>query len=91
MSSEQAAPTFPDRATRKRCWAARDAYFKCLDQQQVIDPGTKGIPSVCESVHQMFTQACPQVWAEYFVTKRVMEDRQRQLQERMQNPQYTRP
>ena len=35
--SSDGAPIAPDRTQRAKCWEARDAYFKCLDRNNIID------------------------------------------------------
>jgi len=35
--SADGAPIAPDRTQRARCWEGRDAYFKCLDRNEIID------------------------------------------------------
>lgn len=35
--SSDGAPIAPDRSQRAKCWEARDAYFKCLDRNSIVD------------------------------------------------------
>lgn len=35
--SSDGAPIAPDRSQRAKCWEARDAYFKCLDNNGIVD------------------------------------------------------
>ncbi|KAH7341694.1 cytochrome c oxidase, subunit VIb [Rhizoctonia solani] len=65
----------PTREERKRCWQARDAYFGCLDNNKVIQPGKEG--SACSRENKTYGQLCPAVWVEYFNKQRVLAERQR--------------
>lgn len=35
--SSDGAPIAPDRSQRAKCWEGRDAYFSCLDKNNIID------------------------------------------------------
>ena len=35
--SSDGAPIAPDRSQRAKCWEARDSYFKCLDNNGIVD------------------------------------------------------
>ena len=35
--SSDGAPIAPDRSQRAKCWEARDAYFRCLDKNGIVD------------------------------------------------------
>lgn len=35
--SQDGTPIAPDRSARAKCWAARDAYFECLDRNDIVD------------------------------------------------------
>jgi cytochrome c oxidase assembly factor 6 len=35
--STDGTPIAPNRSERSRCWEARDIYFKCLDNHDIID------------------------------------------------------
>ena len=44
---------------RKRCWAARDAYFACFDKK-----GQR--KEFCEESYAQFEKDCPKKWMEHF-------------------------
>ena len=35
--SVDGTPIAPDRSQRAKCWEARDAYFRCLDKNEIVD------------------------------------------------------
>ena len=35
--SSDGAPIAPDRTQRARCWEHRDAYFTCLEKNDIVD------------------------------------------------------
>lgn len=47
-------------ADRKRCWAAKDAYWSCLDSH-------RGDESKCD--RSEFEKNCPKVWVGHFDRK----------------------
>lgn len=56
----------PDRSERKRCWEARDGFYKCLDQHNVID-STKGegkaiADKQCAKENKQFEEDCAAAW-----------------------------
>lgn len=56
----------PDRSERKRCWAARDSFYQCLDKHDVID-ATKGegkaiADKQCAQENQKFEEDCATAW-----------------------------
>lgn len=56
----------PDRSERKRCWEARDGYFRCLDRHDVIDSVTGEGKTVadreCAAEGKVFEQDCATAW-----------------------------
>ncbi|GFT00201.1 cytochrome c oxidase assembly factor 6 homolog [Nephila pilipes] len=55
--------SFPDKDTRKKCWASRDAYWECLDQNN-------DNPSSCLEEKKCFENDCPNLWVQHFNRKR---------------------
>lgn len=50
--------SFPDKERRKKCWGAKDEYWKCLDDAESKEAGNK----VCKNLREMFIKECPQQW-----------------------------
>ena len=49
----------PDKETRQKCWDARDAYWKCLDE----GPGERGArEEPCAPLKTAMAATCPAVW-----------------------------
>ncbi|KAF4334697.1 cytochrome c subunit vib [Fusarium beomiforme] len=74
----------PNRQERKICWAARDAYFNCLDAHNIVD-ATKD-PSVtkkaCPVETADFERDCAAAWVKYFKQWRVADiQKKRRLEE----------
>lgn len=65
MSSPNAPPAL-DRAGRKACWEARDAFFQCLNLHNVPVPpeagGTGKHSSTCLQERERYEQDCPKSW-----------------------------
>ena len=53
--SESTEKSFPNKAVREKCNKARDAYFKCLDDNDEKE-------SACSSLRKIFEQDCPAIW-----------------------------
>ncbi|KAI1909689.1 hypothetical protein LOZ53_005208 [Ophidiomyces ophidiicola] len=67
----------PDRSSRDKCYKARDSFFRCLDENGIIDSIRKDgeARSKCGKEIQEFDSACSATWVKYFKEKRVMEYR----------------
>lgn len=54
----------PDRVKRAKCWDSRDAYFKCLDENNILDAiGNKDTAEkACGKESQSFEQNCASSW-----------------------------
>ncbi|KAL2868362.1 cytochrome c oxidase subunit 6B family protein [Aspergillus lucknowensis] len=65
----------PNRTSRQRCWEARDHFFFCLDNNDIIDSvkGDKDARKKCGKEIAEFESACSTAWLKYFKEKRVME------------------
>lgn len=64
-------PPAPTRQERKACWAGRDAYFDCLNANNVIIAGdenkvdgkeVKGGSSICQVEREGYHKNCGQTW-----------------------------
>ncbi|KAJ5582271.1 hypothetical protein N7535_000891 [Penicillium sp. DV-2018c] len=76
----------PDRTSRARCWEGRDAFFACLDKNDILD-GIKEDQKArqkCAKEVAEFEAACSQSWVKYFKEKRVMEYNRDKTIERIQ-------
>ncbi|KAI9067696.1 hypothetical protein FKP32DRAFT_1664096 [Trametes sanguinea] len=71
-SSETPDPT--SRQDRQRCWNSRDAYFACLDANNIVKPGDEG--SACAEAKKKYEQNCAKSWIDYFNKRRVLADQQ---------------
>lgn len=63
----------PTRSERTLCWAARDAYFSCLDANNIID-ATKDSSAAAKACPQQsadFERDCAAAWVKYFKQWRV--------------------
>ncbi|GAM82255.1 hypothetical protein ANO11243_002340 [Dothideomycetidae sp. 11243] len=67
--------TPPLRHERDVCWAARDAFFACLDQHSIIDSVRNDAEArqKCGAVLERFERDCAASWVTYFKKRRVME------------------
>jgi cytochrome c oxidase assembly factor 6 len=65
----------PDRSAREQCWYGRDAFFKCLDRNDIIDSVKEDdkAKKLCASELKAFEKACADSWVTYFKKRRVFE------------------
>lgn len=57
----------PSRSNRKQCYAARDAFFECLDKNNILDSintkdGRTKAASFCGQLDQEFEKNCAHSW-----------------------------
>lgn len=54
----------PDRSSRARCWEGRDAFFACLDRNNILDAikDDKEARRKCAKEVAEFEAACSQTW-----------------------------
>ncbi|KAJ2703209.1 hypothetical protein FB645_004010 [Coemansia sp. IMI 203386] len=69
--TSQKQPPVPSRSERKACHAKRDAYFACLDKNNVAFPDKRG--TLCEDLRNGMFKTCPEVWSSYFEQLRTMQ------------------
>ena len=52
------------RNERKACWDARDAYFKCLDKNNILDAVKEGDAALknCPTENAKYEQDCATSW-----------------------------
>lgn len=61
-SSTPAGP--PDRASRVRCWDARDRFFECLDRNDILDSLKEEgkAKQICSEEFKGFDENCAASW-----------------------------
>ncbi|XP_018784256.1 PREDICTED: cytochrome c oxidase assembly factor 6 homolog [Bactrocera latifrons] len=74
--------SFPTKEERTRCWASRDEYWECLNENAPKHSSTSGekVPDVCQKLRKAFEGSCPRQWVKHFDRKRTYE----QFKERME-------
>lgn len=81
-SSSPSAPKAPDggyqaplRTTREACYESRDAFFDCLDANDILDANKHDLESrqKCPKEVEAYERDCAKSWIKYFKEKRVME------------------
>jgi cytochrome c oxidase assembly factor 6 len=79
-SSKDGGFIAPDRSSRQKCWDGRDAFFKCLDDNGIIDSVKEGekAKSVCPAELKAFEGVCAESWVTYFKKRRVFEHQKEQ-------------
>ena len=65
--------TAPNSSERQKCWAARDAYFQCLQENGENK-------EKCMTVLPGFEEHCPKRWVKYFMGQRRKEKLREQLE-----------
>ncbi|KAM8814477.1 cytochrome c oxidase assembly factor 6 homolog isoform 1-T2 [Rhynchonycteris naso] len=53
----------PSMAERRACWAARDRYWRCLEE--CAEDAAR-----CAELRRSFEASCPQQWIKYFDKRR---------------------
>lgn len=77
----RAGDAIPTRSERQLCWAARDAFFACLDANSIEDPA-RCPRATCRSENAVFEQDCSRAWVDYFKKWRVADlQKRRRLEE----------
>ncbi|EHK23423.1 uncharacterized protein TRIVIDRAFT_64132 [Trichoderma virens Gv29-8] len=63
----------PNREERAICWASRDAYFACLDANNIIDANkdASAAAKACPKQSADFERDCAAAWVKYFKQWRV--------------------
>lgn len=67
--------SFPNKEQRRKCWDARDTYWKCLDEKAPDFSTTSGQeePTACAKLRKLFESNCPGKWVQHFDRKRTYE------------------
>ncbi|KAI9708463.1 MAG: hypothetical protein M1820_003924 [Bogoriella megaspora] len=73
--SSDGAYEAPDRDQRAQCWEARDAYFRCLDRNNIVDSikDKDQAAQACGSEGIAFEKNCASSWVTYFKKRRVVD------------------
>ncbi|EFY99989.1 cytochrome oxidase c subunit VIb [Metarhizium robertsii] len=74
----------PTRQERAVCWAARDAYFACLDAHDILDANKDAAAArrACPRQSDDFERDCAAAWVKYFKQWRVADiQKKRRLEE----------
>ena len=73
--AQSSSYTPPTRTSRTHCYAARDAFFACLDAHSIIDPikHQSAASTACGPEDTEFLRECAMSWVTYFKQRRVME------------------
>ncbi|KAF9870726.1 hypothetical protein CkaCkLH20_11828 [Colletotrichum karsti] len=63
----------PKRNERRKCWDARDAYFGCLDRNNIVDAlkDDRQARKACGAENTDFERDCAAAWVKYFKQWRV--------------------
>jgi cytochrome c oxidase assembly factor 6 len=81
----RAGTAVPTRSERQLCWAARDAYFACLDANGIDDPLKDPAHAdrvACKPQAQQFDIDCSAAWVTYFKQWRIADlQKRRRLDE----------
>ncbi|XP_044722144.1 cytochrome oxidase c subunit VIb domain-containing protein [Hirsutella rhossiliensis] len=69
----------PTRAERQQCWAARDAYFACLDAHDILDATRDPAAArrACPRESDVFERDCAAAWVTHFKQWRVADAQKR--------------
>ncbi|KAK7193012.1 hypothetical protein DPSP01_005222 [Paraphaeosphaeria sporulosa] len=67
----------PTKSTRQKCYESRDAFFECLDRNNILDSvnskkGRDAAAKACGPADQAFEKNCAHSWVEYFKKQRVV-------------------
>ncbi|KAG5986928.1 hypothetical protein E4U54_005215 [Claviceps lovelessii] len=74
----------PNRHERSLCWASRDAYFACLDANDILDANKDAAAAkrACPRETDAFERDCAAAWVKYFKQWRVADvQKKRRLEE----------
>ncbi|KAM3522999.1 hypothetical protein MY4038_008367 [Beauveria bassiana] len=78
----------PTRTERAVCWTARDAYYQCLDANNIIDAGSPAgaaaAARACPEASAAFERDCAAAWVKYFKQWRVADIQKRRRIEQLQ-------
>ncbi|KAI9888509.1 MAG: hypothetical protein M1814_006871 [Vezdaea aestivalis] len=85
-------PQAPDRSAREQCYQAREAFFKCLDANGIIDSvkDKDAAAKYCGADLKGFEANCAASWVDYFKRRRVMEYEKNRVLEKMEADNATR-
>ncbi|KAK5173009.1 uncharacterized protein LTR77_003131 [Saxophila tyrrhenica] len=75
----------PDRSARQQCWEGRDAFFQCLDRNNIVDSVKESdkAQKACAPELKAFEGACAESWVTYFKKRRVFEHQKEQTMKKL--------
>ncbi|KEY68026.1 hypothetical protein S40285_04487 [Stachybotrys chlorohalonatus IBT 40285] len=81
----RAGTAVPTRTERQVCWAARDAYFSCLDAASIVDAHANAPQAAraCPQETAAFERDCAAAWVKYFKQWRVADIQKRRRLEQL--------
>ncbi|KAI9673762.1 MAG: hypothetical protein M1829_003999 [Trizodia sp. TS-e1964] len=76
----------PDRGARARCWEGRDAFFACLDANDILDAEKhdKEAREKCAAQLRAFEMGCASSWVVYFKKWRVADAKKKMAIKQME-------
>ncbi|KAF2267687.1 hypothetical protein CC78DRAFT_541616 [Lojkania enalia] len=79
----------PSRTNRAKCYEARDAFFECLDRNDILDSintkdGRATARNACGQEDVIFEKNCAHSWVEYFKKQRVVNYQKEQTIKRIE-------
>ncbi|KAF2278369.1 uncharacterized protein EI97DRAFT_456781 [Westerdykella ornata] len=79
----------PSRTNRAKCYEARDAFFECLDRNNILDSintkeGVAAAKKACNEQDVVFEKNCAHSWVEYFKKQRVVNYQKEQTIKRIE-------
>ena len=79
-------PPPPSRSDRARCYAARDAFFACLDAHSIIDPLSSAAEAQkhCARQDAQLVKDCAGSWVTYFKQQRVVNIKKERMLKELQ-------
>ena len=85
--SSDGTPIAPNRTERSKCWEGRDAYFSCLDRNNIVDSlkDSGAAEKLCGTESKAFEANCASSWVQYFKKRRVMEYQKEQTLIKLRN------
>ncbi|KAF2121722.1 cytochrome oxidase c subunit VIb-domain-containing protein [Lophiotrema nucula] len=79
----------PSRTNRAKCYEGRDAFFECLDRNNILDSintkaGQAAATKACGGENLVFEKNCAHSWVEYFKKQRVVNYQKEQTIKRIE-------
>ncbi|KAL4430693.1 hypothetical protein ABPG75_005949 [Micractinium tetrahymenae] len=65
-TAEAAVDTSVLKTAREKCWQARDAYYKCVEDAGVTFTAETPPPPACKAARAAYEAACKASWVRHF-------------------------